>query len=88
MQDSLGFARTPAFCKRTGFTGMVARHFVVVGYLVTGAADDRGLGIAILAKSVIDGNYPVFPVEKNVRFSLRLQKRAEFGKGHIDSFYR
>ena len=85
MQDSFGFAGTPAFCKRTGFAGAVARHGVIVGNLVTGTTDDRGSGIAIFSKGSIDGNYPVFPVEKNVRFGLCLKKRTEFGKGHMDS---
>lgn len=87
MQYPLGFAGTPAFCEGAGFTGMIAWHGVVVGYLITGAADDGGLGIAIFSKSAIDSDYPVFPVEKNVGVALRLKKRAEFGKGHNDFFF-
>ena len=86
VQDPLGFSGASAFCKWAGFSGTVTWRFVVMGYFITGASDDGGPGIAIFPEGMVNGNYPVFPVEKNVRFGLCLKIRAEFGKGHIDSF--
>ena len=82
MKDAFGFAGTPAFGKGARFAGAVTGRFVIMGDLVTGTSDNGRLRIAVFPESAVDGNDPVFPVEKDVRFGLRLQKRADFGKWH------
>jgi hypothetical protein len=80
VDDALALFRFQTARQRTGLAGTVARHAVVVRYVVTGAADHAAPATVLCAVGLVGGDHPVVAVEQDVRFGCQFDEGHQFGQ--------